>query len=118
MYISPFIDIPISSNPFTEKERTMPIEFPYLQNYSMTVQLDIPEGWQLEETIENKRVVANDGTISGQILCEEKDNNSLILQYRFRLNSLVFSQDKYDTLKQLFDILANHSKEMIVIKRK
>lgn len=117
IYISPFVDIPITKNPFLDVERILPVEFPFKQTFNMAVQLTLPEGWKLEEGIENRRITTTDGSISGQILCDSREDNTLSLQYRFRLNDLVYTQDKYATLKQLFDFFANHSKDMLVVKR-
>lgn len=118
IYINPFIDIPITKNPFTEKERLLPVEFPYKENYNMTLLLTLPEGWQLEEKPENIRITAADKSVTGNILYDTIDERTVSITYQFRLNNLCFEKEQYDMLRQLFEQFANRSKDMLVIKKK
>lgn len=118
IYINPFIDLPITKNPFTEKERLLPVEFPYKETYNMTFLLTLPEGWQLEEKPENIRISAADKSVTGHILYESVDERIVSITYQFRLNNLCFEKEQYDMLRQLFEQFANHSKDMLVIKKK
>lgn len=118
IYINPFVDIPISSNPFLEAERTLPVELPYKQMFNMNIRITLPDGWELEEGIKSQKITTADSSISGQMLCEAGEDNSLNIQYRFRLSKIVYSPAMYPTLKQLFELFASHSKEMLVVKKK
>lgn len=117
IYINPYFETPISVNPFTAPERMLPVEFPYKQSFNMSVRIAIPNGWKLEEAPKSTRITNTDNSISGQILCDVSNNNEVVIQYRFRLSNIVYSNDKYDSLKQLFDLLANRSNDMLVIKK-
>lgn len=118
IYINPFIGIPITNNPFTEKERLQPVEFPYKETFGMTLQLTLPEGWQLEEKPENIRITAADKSMAGHILYESVGENVVNITYQFRLNKVCYENSQYDMLKQLFEHFANRSKDMLVIKKK
>ena len=118
IYFSPFTDTPITSNPFVETERLLPVEFPYRQSYSMVIRLELPDGWQLEEMPKSTKITTPDKSISGQILYEPTDEQTLTVRYQFRLSDVVYASTKYDTLKQLFDLFASRSKDVVVIKRK
>ena len=118
IYYSPFADAPITSCPFTETARILPVEFPYRQNYSMAIRLRLPDGWQTEELPKSTRVTTPDRSIVGNILYELADDNTVAIQYQFRLSRVTYDNSQYDTLRQLFDLFASRSKDVIVIRRK
>ena len=117
IYFSPFTGTPITSNPFVEQERRLPVEFPCRQNYNMTIRLTLPDGWLIEEMPKSTRVTTADRSITGQLLFEAADEHTLTIHYQFRLSELVYTSDNYDTLRQLFDLFASRSKDVVVIKR-
>ena len=118
IYYSPFADAPITSSPFTETAHILPVEFPYRQNYSMAIRLRLPDGWQTEELPKSTRVTTPDRSIVGNILYELADDNTVAIQYQFRLSRVTYDNSQYDTLRQLFDLFASRSKDVIVIRRK
>ncbi|MBR2150088.1 MAG: DUF3857 domain-containing protein [Prevotella sp.] len=118
IYINPFIEVPIRENPFTEKERLLPVEIPYKQTFNTTVQLTLPEGWKLEEMPQNIRVTSEDKSISGHILYESTDERIVSITYQFRLSKVTYDNNQYQMLRQLFELFANRSKDMLVIKKK
>lgn len=73
IYINPYPEVPITSNPFLETDRLLPVEFPFKQVFNMTVRLKLPEGWELEEMPKNFRITTEDKSISGDILCNQGD---------------------------------------------
>ena len=118
IYINPYPEVPITNNPFLEADRLLPVEFPFKQMFNMTVRLRLPEGWELEEMPKNSIITAKDKSISGDLLCDQDESGELVLQYRFRLNNVVYTNEEYDTLKQLFELFAIRSKDMLVVKKK
>jgi hypothetical protein len=117
IYINPFTDFPIRNNPFVEAVRQLPVEFPYKQTFSMNIRLVLPEGWKLEEEPKSSRITTEDKSISGHILYEVKDEHLLSIQVQFRLSDVTYYKAKYDTLRQLFDLFASRSKDMLVLKK-
>lgn len=117
IYINPFIGLPVTNNPFTQKERLLPIEFPYKETFNMTLRLTLPEGWKLEEMPQNIRISAEDKSMVGHILYESADEHIVSITYQFRLNKVKYENNQYEMLRQLFELLANRSKDMLVIKK-
>ena len=105
IYINPFTELPITSNPFTEKERLLPVEFPCRNTFNAYVQLTLPEGWQLEEMPKS----VNDGIA---------DDNTITINFQFRLGNVYYDHQQYDMLRQLFDLFASRGKDMLVIKKR
>ena len=117
MYINPFPDIPIRNSPYLSSERLLPVEFPFKQFFSMNIRMRLPSSWELDEIPERIMVASSDNTISGHIAYDLASSNVLTIQYLFKLNNVLYTSDKYDTLKQLFDLFASRSKDMLVLKR-
>jgi hypothetical protein len=117
MYINPFPDIPIRNSPYLSSERLLPVEFPFKQFFSMNIRMKLPSSWELDEIPERIMVASSDNTISGHIAYDLASSDVLTIQYLFKLNNVLYTSDKYDTLKQLFDLFASRSKDMLVLKK-
>ena len=117
IYLNPLTEIPVTSNPFLETERLLPVEFPYKQTFTLSVQLTLPDGWQLEELPKSTKITAADKSLAGHILYESTDEHTVTIHYQFRLSNVTYDKTQYDTLKQLFDIFANRAKDILVIKK-
>jgi hypothetical protein len=83
----------------------------------MNIHLKLPDGWQLEEKPENSTITTYDRSITGQVAYEQADDKTLNIQYQFRLARVNYDSKQYPTLRQLFDLLANRSKDVIVLKK-
>ena len=116
IYINPFTELPVTSNPFSDKERMLPVEFPYRSAYSINVQLELPEGWQLEELPQSVRASALKSA-SGHIIYSSADKRNVTINYQFRISNVYCDNTQYDALRQLFDLFANHAKDMLVVKK-
>lgn len=117
IYINPFTELPITSNPFTEKERLLPVEFPCRNSFNAYVQLTLPDGWQLEEMPKSVNVSTPDKSASGRINYGITDENTITINFQFRLSNICYNHQQYDMLRQLIDIFASRGKDMLVIKK-
>lgn len=118
IYINPFTALPVTSNPFTEKGRLLPVEFPYRSTFNVYLELTLPDGWQLEEMPKSVTVTTPDKSASGRINYAAGDGNTVTINYQFRLSNVCYNHQQYDMLSQLFDLFANRGKDMLVIKKK
>lgn len=117
IYINPFTDFPIRNNPFLETERLLPVEFPSKQTFSMTIRLMLPEGWKLEDMPKSTKIATEDKSISGHILYQISDEHLLSIQVQFRQSSMIYYKDRYDILRQLYDLFYNRSKDMLILTK-
>jgi len=117
IYFNPFTDFPIRDNPFVVEERPLPVEFPCKQLFNMTIRIALPEGWVLEDEPKSTRVTTEDKSMSGQIVYDVSDARLLSIQVQFRQEKLTYYNDTYAMLRQLYDIFATRSKDMIVLKK-
>ena len=117
IYLNPFMGVPVTSNPFLETERLLPVEFPYKEVYSMNMKIKLPEGWSLEEMPKSLKITTEDKSLAGHILYESSGEGVVTINYLFRLSNVTYNKDQYDTLRQLFDLLSSRSKDMLIIKK-
>ena len=83
----------------------------------MSIRLMLPEGWKLEDEPKSTKITTEDKSISGHILYEVSDEHLLSIQIQFRQSSVTYYKDKYETLRQLYDLFSNRSKDMLVLKK-
>ena len=117
IYVNPFTDFPIRNNPFMEAERVLPVEFPCMQNFNMTIRLQLPEGWKLEDEPKSIKMSTEDKSLSGHILYDTKDERMLTIQVLFRQNKMTYYKETYDMLRQIYDMFSSRSKDMLVLKK-
>ena len=117
IYLNPLFEIPITSSPFVETERLVPVEFPYKQTFSLHVEITLPEGWEPEELPKGVKIATEDKSLTGHILYEHSASGVISVNYLFRLNNITYTKGQYSTLRELFDLFASRSKDMLIIKK-
>lgn len=70
----------------------------------------------MEEGPKNTTVRTEDSSISGKIITTSAGNMVTVI-YKFQNNKLVYNQDQYTALKNLFDRFENASNSVLVIKK-
>ena len=116
IYINPMVFTHVSKNPFIEAERTHPIELPYKEDYLLSVSLQIPEGYKVEELPKPMSIKTEDG----QGFCKYNitSNGRLIsINYTFGINKLLYLPNEYKSIKVFWEAIAEKNNEMLVIKK-
>ena len=114
--ICPFNTSPIAENPFTAEQRLMPIEFPCVQSEQVVVNITLPDGYVLEQKPKALALTNTNKSISGRLFTNT-ENNTVQVRYQFNVNKLIHAQPSYNSIRELFGLLAEHSKDMLVITR-
>lgn len=113
MVIKPFLNLPISKNPFTQKDRTYPIDFIYKQRNDFACNIIIPAGYAIDFL--PSELVVNDDLMefSYKLAITE---NSISIQAYYSLKKAVIEPGEYQTIKKHFDTLVQKLNEAIVLK--
>lgn len=116
MYFSPAIYKSFEENPFKLDERVYPVEIPYPFSKQFVFNLELPEGYTVEELPEAARVVLpNKG---GSFLYMAKANgNKLQIMYSIKVNQLKFSPEEYAAVKTFFDLIVEKNEAQVVLKK-
>jgi hypothetical protein len=115
-YFNPTVTEQIEINPFSSEERNYPIDFNYIFDKNVIVNIIIPENWEIAEVPESilHRLPERAGEFRRitQIV-----GNKIVVNYRLRINKDSFMPDKYETVKELYEKMVTSLAENIVLKK-
>ncbi|HLK30647.1 MAG TPA: DUF3858 domain-containing protein [Puia sp.] len=117
VYFNPMMTEAYKENPFKAAERRYPVEMPYASDETYTLNLEIPEGYVIDEIPKSTKVLLNDNDGFFEYLIV-KDDNSLQLRSRIKINKANFSPDDYNTLRDFFGFVVKKQSEQVVFKKK
>ncbi len=116
LYINPMIEKHIAENPFQREKREYPVEFDYLTNYLQVVDIEIPEGYVVDELPQAAKLVLNDNDIVLTYRLAQA-GNAIKLHYQFQLKKLTFLPEEYESLKDFYAKIVAKNSEQIVLKK-
>lgn len=117
IYVSPFIFNPMGESPFKEEERELPIELPYKETVNYYVDINIPEGYEVEETPKGYELTLPDRTMTAKMTCR-KDESMICLSFSYVCKNMLYEDNKYAAVKQVYDMACQKMGDMIVLKKK
>jgi len=117
VYINPLQIKLFSENPFTAEERTFPINFDHLENYIQIVDIEIPEGYTVEELPKAEKYIFGEDTPISFTYNISHQGNIIKLHYQYQLKKLLLLQDEYVALKDFFAKVILKNSEQIVLKK-
>lgn len=117
IYINPLFYEATRSNPFKSIKRTYPVEMPYLMDEMYTLNMTVPDGYEVEELPKSSMVKFNETEGVFQYLIQQS-GNTIQFRSRLKLNKATFEPDEYESLREFFDMIVKKHAEQIVLKRK
>lgn len=114
-YRPPFAKV-YEENPFKAEKREYPINFNYIRNYMQTVDINIPEGYEVAELPKSERMLLNDNNLTFLYTAQQQDNVIKLTQ-RFQVRKLLLLPADYDALKDFFTKMILKNDEQIVFKK-
>lgn len=116
IYVNPFIMTIIDDNPFTAEERTLPVEFPHKWHLTQNVCLEIPEGYSIEEMPKNLTIKTEDGSMILKVVLTAVENKIMAREI-LNIDRIIYNQQEYPTVKEMFAQLMAKNKELLVLKK-
>jgi hypothetical protein len=117
LYLNPFYGEATRENPFKAAERKYPVEMPYTTDDLYLLNLEIPEGYEVEELPKSARVALNGDDGSFEYLIARQEN-FIQLRCRIKLNKANFSADDYANLRDFYAFVVKKENEQIILKKK
>ena len=117
LYFSPVIGMTIKENPFKAEKREYPVEMDYPIDETYTLNMEIPDGYELAELPKSTRVKLNDTEGAFQYLITQSGND-ISLQCRTMINKAIFYPNDYQTLRDFYSFVVKKLEEQIVFKKK
>ncbi len=101
LYFNPILIDAYTENIFRAADRKYPVEMPYPLDETYILNMEIPNGYFIEELPKSAKVSYNgkDGFFEYLI---QKDDNSIQMQVRVKLNKATFPAEEYATLRDFF----------------
>ena len=106
----------MSETPFKQSERKLPVEFDYPYDYHIRVSLKIPEGYSVDELPQSVSLVTEDKHMSLKYHVVHQ-GQQIGIKYEFKLDEVFYSVDKYQELKNFWEIMAEVNNSMLVLKK-
>ena len=115
--LSPYSLLPIRENPFTEDQRQLPVEFPTTESDQVIINITLPEGYAVEDAPKSIAATTPDKGISGR-LATYPSEGKVDVHYQFSINKVAHPNKNYPAIKDMFALFAQHSKDVLVVKKK
>ncbi|HTQ64967.1 MAG TPA: DUF3858 domain-containing protein [Puia sp.] len=117
IYFNPMMSEGYKENPFKSAERKYPVEMPYRFDETYNLSMEIPAGYVVEELPKSAKVAYNEKEGFFEYLIQ-KDETSIQMRSRIKLNKAFFSPDEYNTLRDFFAFIVKKQSEQVVFKKK
>lgn len=119
LYINPMLGPTFKENPFKTAERLYPVEMPYTLNDTYVVNIDIPDGYEVDELPKSTRVnlYESDGMFEYMINANA-EARTISMRCRLLINRADFAAEDYEALRDFFAYVVKKQGETIVLKKK
>ena len=116
IYVNPMTLEKLDENLFKSDERKYPVDFIHPISKRYILNLNIPEGFSIDQLPENKKVSLpqNKGSFTYDII---SNGNNIQFAFHFKINDPIIFPDEYLMLKEFYNLLINKQSEMIVLKK-
>lgn len=116
LYFNPMINDGYKTNPFKAMERHYPVEMPYLVDETYMLNMDIPEGFQVDEMPKSARVNYNENEGFFEYIIQKGQTN-MQMRVHLKLNKTFFPTEEYSTLRDFFAFVVKKESEQLVFKK-
>lgn len=116
IYVSPFLAMRESENPFQLKDRSFPVDFGHPQRTTFTLTLKLPDGYTVTETPSNAGVELPEKAGSFARVTQTAGNR-IMMRAALQLSKPVFEPSQYSGLRDFFDRVVAAQAEQIVLQR-
>ncbi|MBK6936793.1 MAG: DUF3858 domain-containing protein [Chitinophagaceae bacterium] len=118
IYLNPMFGEGQKENPFKSAERKYPVEMPYKFDESFNLQIEVPEGYVVDELPKSMIVKLNEeneGMFEYRI---SQSGDNISFRSRVRISRTVFQPEEYEMLREFFNLVVKKHAEQIVFKKK
>lgn len=112
LYISPFLNEPVSENPLKAKKRTFPIDIVYAKRRIYSSEIKIPEGYVLEFAPETLMVSNTLFSIDYKVT---QTDTAITVVGVFDLKSPVYKPEHYASLKEAYNKVVKAFNQKLVL---
>jgi hypothetical protein len=117
LFYAPALFLGLERNPFLAAHRFSDVDFGYVQHYTISGSLRLPDGFRLDTLPKNIRMIMPDTSIVLERQMQVDDN---VLSYRIDLDIKrpVYFADEYDNFREFYKRLFATLNDPVVIRKK
>ena len=116
IYLNPLVVYQFDENPFKEEERIMPIDFAYNTNDNYVLELNIPEGYVVDE-LPKPVVYQLPGKAAMYQFSASSIGQKVSIINNLKISKLIYDREEYESIKKFFELMLDKQSEQIVIKK-
>ena len=116
IFFNPMLNERISDNPFKIEDRKYPVDFGYLTDNTYILNLEVPEGYEVDDLPENIRLAMPDNSAAFNYQLTVMGNKIQVMS-KFQINKTLFPYNDYKFLKSFYDEVVKKHSEQIVLKK-
>ncbi len=117
MYFNPVIGESYTENPFKSSQRKLPVEMPYPVDNMYLLNMEIPNGYTVDELPKSVKVAYNDNEGFFEYIIQKSETN-IQLRSHIKLLNAIFLPEEYNSLRDFFAYVVKKQSEQIVFKKK
>lgn len=114
IYLSPFLNEVITENPFSQEERTYPVNMNYPGKRVYKTTINIPEGYEPEYLPDRQRI---NNQLFELNYSAESDNGIITVSFDYHFKQSVYSPSDYSNVRFYYDQIVNRGSEMIILSK-
>ena len=117
IYINPMLGQALKQNPFSgEEKRLYPIEMPYCTDNVYLLNLEVPAGYQIEETPKSAKIILDNDAGYFEYIIAPSDTR-IQLRCRLKINKATYDASAYSNLKDFYAYIIKKESELLVFKK-
>jgi len=116
IYYNPFKILKLTDNPFVEKERSFPVYFPFPYQDQIVMNIEIPEGYEIEELPKPSLIKIGNNLASSKFITQVL-GGKITLILNISINQKQYEVKNYPAVQQLFDRFVSSKEQQIVFKK-
>ncbi|MFD2516459.1 DUF3857 domain-containing protein [Salinimicrobium flavum] len=116
VYLRPMMFNALKENPFKANERSYPVFFDFPMMKTNTVNIMIPEGYEVESAPQSMAITINDGEGNFRFIVTQ-NRNFLRIESVFDLKNIVYIPEHYNALKEFYALMVEKETEAIVLRK-
>lgn len=118
LYLNPMFGEGYKENPFKSAERKYPVEMPYGMDETFTLQLEVPNGYVVDELPKSMILKLNEEEASVFEYRVSLSGTTISLRSRLKLVRANYAAEEYEMLREFFNLVVKKQNEQIVFKKK
>ena len=116
-YFNPIMHERMSANPFVSPDRYYPVEMPWRTDYSYSLDMEVPKGYQLDEAPKTERLLLGDGENGFFDYQLQVTDRHIRLGFHFVIKKTNFPVNDYSELRDFYNRIINKQKEELIFKK-